>query len=287
MPLPPETTSLIPEDIRSAPTWEKFNEPGDVFKSYYELEKRNGNSISFPSKDATPEDSAKWWNDTKPKLAERGFLESAPAAADKYEWKFEGVDAEQIGGDKVLQKFAPIAHELGLSNRQANALVEKFGKDILPSLAPAPEFADAKEVLSKAFGSKTTETLDNYKRAMAELQRVNPELAEIIKDDRPKTADGKYLHLFDHPAMIKFINQAFEVHPDFGGNVGGKVGGMSADDIQGELNTYMRDKEHANYKAYQGGSDPKATQRVKELFELLAKTGAKAKNTLPDGVTQI
>jgi hypothetical protein len=243
MPLPEEAQALIPEDLRDSPTWEKFNSPGDVFKSYAELEKRQGNSIAIPDEKAKPEDAQKWWAETSPKLAARGFIETKPESPDKYEWKFEGVQPEEIANDAVLKKFAPIAHELGLSNRQASALVEKFGKDILPELSPEPQFADAMQVAQKAFGSKAAQEIDNYKKAMAQFAAADPELAEIIKDDRPRMQDGKYIHIIDHPAMIRFVNKIAKMQQDFGGGVGSLPAGVTMETIDTEIADLRANKE--------------------------------------------
>lgn len=229
-----EQAAIIPEEVRSSPTWEKFKEPGEVFKSYVELEKRQGNAIHFPDEKAKPEDVQKWWGETSAKFAEKGFMERRPESPDKYEWKFSEIPPESIANDKILAKYAPIAHELGLSNRQANALVERFGKDILPDLMPQPQFADAQELGKKTFGAKWTETQENYKKAMTVIQAKYPGLSEIVKDGVPMV-DGKFVNIFDHPAMIQFVNDRINVSQDFGGNRGGVAAGDTLDSVNTEI----------------------------------------------------
>ena len=243
MPLDEQSAAMIPEDIRSDPALQSFNDVGAIAKSYLETKRMVGDSIRYPDAKATPEDSKKWWGETSAKLAEKGFIERAPETADKYEWKFEGQMPEALANDKILAKYAPIAHELGLSNRQANALVERFGKDILPDLMPKAEFADAQELGKKTFGAKWTETQDSYKKAMVAIQSKYPGLSEIIKDGVPMTADGKFVNIFDHPAMISFVTDLVNVKQDFGGNVGGILPGESLDSITTEIADLRANKE--------------------------------------------
>ena len=276
-----EQAAMLPEDIRSDPSLSSFNDFGGLAKSYIETKKMIGNSIRLPEETAAPEDAKKWWGEVSPKLAARGFIEAPPDKPEAYEFKFDGIDDEIVKSDAVMNKFKPIAHELGLSNKQANALVARFCKDILPDLmGPVPEVIEgeaATKLLADTFKGETEKRVTAYKAFVNNLKADYPDLVDLIKDSH-STLDGKVISFFDHPTIVRlFSDMSEKFSQDSGGHIQG--GGLqSVDAIKAEINTYMRDSTHENYKAYQLRKDPDAVRKVKGLFEQLARAGAKASN---------
>lgn len=267
MALPEEVVSQLDEDVRSDPAIQDFNDVNGVVKSYIQTKKLVGESMRMPDR-VQPEEKEQWWKETKGKLIARGFMEAPPEAPDKYEWAFENAPPETLASDKVLQKFAPIAHELGLTNKQATRLVEKFGSDLLPELMPEPQFADAAELVNKAFGKEATAKVDAYKQAMVQIQAEYPGLAEIVKDGVPMTPDGKFVNLFDHPDMMRFVLDHIKVQQDFAGNVNGKAAGESLDAVEAEIQAIKNDPNNPLNKLYWNDDiDNPAKKKMMELYK--------------------
>lgn len=272
--LPEEVVQSFPEDIRSSPSFEKFNDVGSLAKSYVEMEKLQGRSVAIPGND--PKDVEAWKAQHLPKLQHVFADRLPPAKAEDYEFKFEGIADETLKSDKVLGLFRENAHKLGLSKTQAAGLVETFAKDILPALVGPPatpiDFIQGEHVdalMQEVFKGESTQRIAEYKQSVDLLSHDIPELKDLLNEGAApygQASEHKAMALGDHPAMVKLIGLVAKMtQPDFGGNAtafsspDGKAAALEANDI-------IRNKENPKYKAYHAG-DPDVSAYVESLMK--------------------
>lgn len=229
MPLPPEVAEQLPEDIRSDSSLESINDLGGLARSYVETKKLVGGSIRIPDEKASPEDSQKWWGETSKRLAERGFMETPPESADKYEFSFENVDPEVVKNDPVLKEFKGIAHGLGLSSKKANELAGQFLHRIAPMMM-AQEYTDeeVKANLQKAFGAQTDEEVSRARMGLKRARFTIPELNDTL-EDATITVDNKQMKFGNYPPFVKLFGLVDRLMSnDSAGHIGGGGGGFDS-----------------------------------------------------------
>jgi len=107
-------TDTLPEAIRNEPSVKSFTNAGDLAKSYLHANKMVGaDKIALPGKHATEDD----WMQVYNKLGR-------PEKADAYQFSFEIPEENK----QVISNFTEIAHKNGLTNNQANAVVEYYNQ---------------------------------------------------------------------------------------------------------------------------------------------------------------
>jgi hypothetical protein len=257
---PTDFISSLPEEYRSDPALQSFKDQGSLVKSYLETKKLVGNAavIKPPSDPAALE---QWKKDMKPKLTEMGLLEAIPESPDKYEFTFkdaEGKDftPEQIKGDPALKEYAAIAHEMGLSNKQAQALAEQFASRIMPSMfPPQPSKEEVTASLTKELGPKFTQKIDIAKKAVNVLNGKVPGFKDWL--DNP--ARGT---LGNDPVYIKVMATIGEM---LGQDFSGPVGEKSTETLQ-----TIEDKIRA-IRADTGLTPEQQNQKFMPLYQLKAK----------------
>ena len=274
MPLPSEIIESLPEDIRSSPTFEKFNDVGSMAKSYVEMEKRFGRAVTIPGTDAKEIET--WKSEHLPKLQHVFADRLPPAKADEYEFKFDGMADEVIKSDKTLGIFREQAHKLGLSKSQAAGLVETFAKDILPALLPAKgaevDFIQGEHVdslMAEVFKGESTQRIAEYKQHVELLSHDIPELKDLLNDGVApygQASENKALALGDHPAMVKLIGLVAKMtSPDFSGQANGHMS-PDAQSAVTEAKDIIRNKQNPKYEAYHRG-DPDVAAYVDSLMK--------------------
>jgi len=103
----------LPDPLKSSKSLAKFKDVSTLAKSYEELEKKIGRSVEVPSKDAKPEEWAKF-------LARIG----RPEKADDYE--FERVDGFEAAPE-FMQEVREAFHAAGLTKKQASEVMRFIG----------------------------------------------------------------------------------------------------------------------------------------------------------------
>lgn len=226
----------LPEDLRGDASLKDFKDVGGLAKSYVETKKMIGDAALLkPPKD--PAQKAEWIKNTRPKLVEMGLLEGAPEKADGYEFKFDGVTPEEVQGDPGLGAFREVAHELGLSQAQAQKLALAYREKIFPAMAPKmPTEEEARAELSKDFGDKFNQKLDVAKRAVNTLNGQIPGFKDWLEDP----ARG---FLGNDPMYIRIMAAVGEMMgQDFAGGVGERMPGETLESIDDKIRTVRNDK---------------------------------------------
>lgn len=146
-----------------------FKDANDVLKSYANLEKVSSNSIRIPSAEAGKEDLEAFYSklDNIPGIirqpnfddqtAMNQFYDSLgrPESADKYQYELGQEHYDSIPGlQNHIDNFSGIAHQLGLSNDQAKALVNmKLHEQIQLDEQALKSVESAENFLKKQWGN--------------------------------------------------------------------------------------------------------------------------------------
>ena len=176
----------ISEEFRTNPNIEKFTEIDALAKSYINATQMIGqDKVSVPNKNSTEDQ----WNEVYDKLGR-------PESADKYSLDVKS-DVVPFD-DGAVKQFAENAHKLGLSNKQAQGVLE-FYKNSMEGTAQQNQVdtetsqVQAEQELRKEWG-REFET--NVKRAGA-LAKAN------LNSDVLDLELNNGMRVGDHPEIIK------------------------------------------------------------------------------------
>jgi hypothetical protein len=171
--------------VKATPSLAKFKTPVDLAKSYVELEKGFGKRIPIPEND-----DPQAWDEIYSKLGR-------PESPDKYSRLDPKVNPEGVEVDPTfMDDFYKMAHSKGLTNRQANDLLQDiYGR------------AGAK---SKEMSVTEQQEAEANETALNQLFGVNrPKVEEQIKrilGERVPLADLESRGFFKDPVMMKLAH---------------------------------------------------------------------------------
>lgn len=137
-------------------------------------------------------------NDTSSTKQEGDDKKPVSAAPEKYEFTTgEGQELDK----EAIAAFEPIARELGLSNEQAQKIVDVYGSTIMPQIAKQQEAAWQKQVTEWAETVKadkelgSVESIGNAQKAMDQFG--TPELKQYLNDSG----------LGNHPELFRIFSK--------------------------------------------------------------------------------
>ena len=176
----------ISEEFRSDPNIEKFTEIDALAKSYINATKMIGqDKVAVPNKNSTEDQ----WNEVYDKLGR-------PESADKYSLDVKS-DVVPFD-DGAVKQFAENAHKLGLSNKQAQGVLE-FYKTNMEGTAQQSKVdtetaqVQAEQELRKEWGREFD---SNVKKAGSLAKaNINPDILDL------ELKSG--IRVGDHPELIK------------------------------------------------------------------------------------
>jgi hypothetical protein len=259
---PADWRAGLPEDLRGEKMFENIKgkdwvEAGPTLaKGYRDAQKLVGSGIMrVPGKDAKPEEVAKWKSENLGKLAEAGLIDAAPAASDKYEAKLN-LPEGRAADPKSMSRFYDVAHKNGLSDRQAQAVLDLYvelqdgARDSIGGSAK-----EAMTTLEREWGGAVQHNLGLAQRAVAELG--GRELMELLDTTG----------LGNHPALIRVFHRVGKVlsedDPVFAMAAGG-----GADEAKTKLASIMNDPKHAYWNGEAPGHKD-AVAEVRRLNEII------------------
>lgn len=247
----------LPEDIRGEKVFDNFkgqswDEVGPTLaKGYAHAQRMVGGSIRLPAKDAPPEEFAA----LRTRLSEAGVIEAPPPAPDKYTAKInlpEGHEADP----GMTSRFYKVAHEHGLSDKQAQAMLDLYveqagaAKEKLGGSA-----AETMAELEKEYGGATQQYLRQAQRAVSDVG--GKDLIDVLD----RTGLG------NHPALVKaFIRvgkMMAEDDPIFADTTSG--GGETAQAEIAKILANPDDLYHAKFKGRPGHEE--RVRYVTRLYE--------------------
>lgn len=278
MPLPPEVMERIPEEVRNEPTWQKFNDEGSFYKSYHEMEKRNGNAIQLPGKDAKPEDIEAWRGEQGQKLAPFGHAivpasELPPESPDKYDIKW-GENGKDLPVPKELdQAVRTFAKESGINNGTVQKFVDFYLNYMQADAAKSVMKPEAIENELMELLGNDYQTAAGHAQAGAEyLYSLNPQVKEAMENLKvvETLPDGsqRIYPYGRHPTTVGLLEMIGEVsQSDNGGRMGETaVNGQNKEQILEEAHDIMNNPDNPKNKLYKAG-DKKTWAYVQSLFD--------------------
>ena len=241
----------ISQEFRNDPNIEKFTEIDALAKSYINATQMIGkDKVAVPNKNSTEEQ----WNEVFDKLGR-------PASADKYALDVKSDVVPLNEGD--VKQFAENAHKLGLSNKQAQVVLE-FYKNNMEGQAHQSKVdtetsqVQAEQELRKEWG-RDFEV--NVKRAGALAKaNMNPDILDL------ELKNG--MRVGDHPELIKgFAKIASMMSED-------KIVSPESDstnksgDIESQISTITNNRQGPYWNKKHPDHD-KSVQQVYTLREML------------------
>ena len=167
----------LDEDLRAS--MEKFASPGDLAKSYAELQKKVGESISVPGEDATEGQIAAF----RKKL---GIPEAANDYAEAVKVpEVEGLEIDTGQAKATISKFAEVAHAKNIPPAAFQDLVNTFyGQQAEQARAHEEAIAnatkEAEQKLLKSWGADADANLSYGKRVVKKFDNDEGELASWL-----------------------------------------------------------------------------------------------------------
>ena len=241
----------ISEEFRQDPNIEKFTEIDALAKSYINATKMIGqDKVAVPNKNSTEDQ----WNEVYDKLGR-------PESADKYSLDVKS-DVVPLD-DGAVKQFAENAHKLGLSNKQAQGVLE-FYKNSMEGTAQQSKVdtetaqVQAEQELRQEWGR---EFENNVKKAGA-LAKAN--INSDILDLELKSG----IRVGDHPELIKgFAKIASMMSEDKIVSPESDSASKSAD-IESEISTITNNTDGPYWNKQHPDHD-KVVQQVYTLREML------------------
>jgi len=243
----------ISQEFRNDPNIEKFTEIDALAKSYINATQMIGkDKVAVPNKNSTEEQ----WNEVFDKLGR-------PASADKYTLDVKSDIVPLNEGD--VKQFAENAHKLGLSNKQAQGVLE-FYKNNMESNAHQSKVdtetsqVQAEQELRKEWGRDFEA---NVKRAGALAKaNLNTEILDL------ELKNG--MRVGDHPEMIKGFAKIASLLTEDKIMSPEDENASKTSDIESEISSIMDNKDGPYWNKQHPDHD-KMVQQVYTLREMLTK----------------
>lgn len=231
MPLPQEILESIPPEYRDNETLSRFNEVGDLAKSYVELRNKQGRSITIPGKDAGEEDRKNFLEsliNNAPELMRKPDF-SEPAQAEEF-WR-------TLGKPETDEKY-----ELPEGVNFPDEVVAKMRKFAFDS-------------------NQTPEQFKVWTSAMFEDHKATQDSMTSQKDEGLQELRQKWGVLFeDRVKAAEKMNEQF---------FGREFGSLTAKDIEGlyEVSSSLTGKGAPAAHQEKGGSTGMTPDEARERIE--------------------
>jgi hypothetical protein len=245
---PPDWRAALPEDIRAAPSLQKFADPGALAKSYTELEQLVGRKgLIVPTDKDGPEVHARYRAALGVPDAPEGYTLTAP----------EGLP-EGVWSEDTAKGYAALAHKHGLTTAQAQGLAAEFVQmQTAAAVPPEEQQRQAEAELRKEWASDAVyaRNLDAAKRAVGQF--APPEFKAFLEQSG----------LGNNPHMVRML---------------AAVGGAIAEDSPAGLNGANANRDPKTEAAelmapgspYWDALHPRHAATMARVKEIFAKTAA-------------
>ena len=179
--------SSVEEGLRTHPSLEKFKSPGEVFKSYIELEKYTGSKgVIVPGEKATPEEIGKFYNSL-----------GRPEKADGYKLSpLTGLHPEVDMSPEGEAGFKAFMHKHGIPQREADGIRKDYYTTMSQSLVKRDE-----EMMTKKHSAETALRQEWGADYGTKLSQAS-QLVEKFGGEGAREAFGE---LGNNPAVLKTL----------------------------------------------------------------------------------
>lgn len=255
----------LPDDLKGSDALSRFKDVPALAKSFLETKALVGaNTVKLPERTASDED----W---------QAFYTKAgrPEKADGYQLPTEGLpDGFQMTDDGKAA-FTRLAHDSGLTERQAATLYRKYAEFTHETQTKAQSDAKTKadafvEAIKKEFGTAFDERLGLSKRLIDQFDDGDRSFAQML------TETG----LGNHPAMFRFLsNISKQLAEDTILGEGKQTVGRAPAEAQAQIGQLQADSEFMT--AYYDKDNPGHVGAKKRMDELYAQAYPNALKTEP------
>lgn len=202
--------SDLPAEYLDTPLVQESKGISGIIKQAVDYQRLSGEQVRVPSAESDPTE----WEKTAEKLAKRGVFDNesirkafqskmgVPESADKYDIKVETLPENVKLDDEKLAKWRETFKEAGMSNDQANKMLNAYGAVISEQIAAEADKAGARDgVLKEAFGQA-------YDAKMAQVFNAVGQYGDAAAIEAVKSADPAIV------TMLAKIADVFKVNGD-------------------------------------------------------------------------
>lgn len=261
----------ISEEFRSDSSLEDIKDLDSLAKGYIHSQKMLGSSIRIPTEDSSPEAINDFYSklqqvpgvvrlpdeDTPEAMGELFNKLGRPESFDKYEFKD---NQAHIDPDK-LTEFKQTAHEMGLSNSQAQKLLGFYEEAVLgPELQNFTESKEQGEALLKQqWGSDYTARMEGAKLSAAKYSEKHPEAMQQLINSP----------VGNNPAFIEILSDlaAGMSETEVVRGLNKAQYGMSSEEAMDKIQEILGNRDHA----YHDASNPAHSAAVQKMQSLYGK----------------
>jgi hypothetical protein len=264
---------MVSEDYKSLVEGKGFKDIDDIAKSYQNLEKMVGNSVRIPSDDASDEAKQEFYDKIKDidgilVKGSENFYDKLGRPEDKDGYALQEIASEEVlnapGVQSEIEAFKDIAHEIGLTQEQAEKLVAS-------KLTTVKESLDLQVISRKESESKLHEIWGrDFENRMNSAKIVAKTYAEKYPDAMNDLVNGPAGNNVAFLQMMSELGKSFKEQ----GHEGMQTAqfGMTPADAIRKISEKRSDKGFM--KAYQDSMHPGHKKAVEDLSKLysIAKT---------------
>lgn len=233
--------SSLSDELKNDPTLQNFKDVESLAKTVVHQQKVLGSKIPLPKNDEE-------YNELYTKLGR-------PEDPSKYETNIPQ-EYQDYFAKENLDQFKTVAHQIGLNNKQVNALLDyqvnsiKYEMENEPNTIAAQK-ADTEQMLKQEWG------YDYDKNVRAAERALDVYGDEELRDLITNTSAG------NNPAVIRFFAKlGAEVTEDMAQNTQNNRLAISPLDAKEEIQKVMNDPNHAYHKGEQT-----AVEKMRQLHE--------------------
>lgn len=197
----PAWTAQLPDDLKGNEVLTKFNNLGELGKTFLDYHGKVDGSVQLPGENASDEDRATFYNKLGRPEKPEGY------EFDEVQWPNSEdplMSTIKDAADRDLEDYRKVFHEIGLTAAQAKALHKKSFELALAKYSEAEKVSDElRETvvtsLKSEWGNNFDGNLTLAKRAfnkVGELAGVKDEFSKFMEDSR----------LGDNPMFVKVFH---------------------------------------------------------------------------------
>ena len=235
----------VAEEYRNEKCLESVPDVKTLQKNYVESQKYIGGAIKIPKDDATPDEWAKFHE----KLGR-------PAKAEDYKFDPKGLPQGMQYDEARLTAFRQKAHELGITQKQAEGLFGWYNADV------GAHFANTEKGKQAAISGLKDEWGPTFDRNVSLAQRAvkeyGDETTKAMLDETGLGNDPRVIKLFARIGMALGEDKVISNGP-------GAI--MNEKSAQQKITAIMSDQKHAYFDKANPGHDA-AVKEVEALYRL-------------------
>ena len=271
--------AALPEELRNDPTIAQTKDVVSLAKQLVDAQKMIGSSVRMPGPDASKEDVQEFISKVQQRIPNLAvlpgdeatdedwdsFYKAAGRPEDPNGYEFPEIkdqDGNVVDDPVWKENFKKIAHEAGLSPKQAQKIYEFRAQELMQrQQVMAQTRQQTLKALQEEFGPDWEQVVARGQKAVEAL--ADPELRQLIGE----TPVG------NHPGMVKLFAKIGEMIGEpgvFGEGTPAKATALTPEEAAARIMEIRRNKEHP----YNNPSDPGHQQAVEYMNMLYRiKTG--------------